>query len=39
MGCEFVQGFLLGRQASAETFARTLIDSRRATAQVAASSA
>ena len=28
MGCEFVQGFLLGRPASAETFARTLSDSR-----------
>ena len=28
IGCEFVQGFLLGRPASAETFARTLADSR-----------
>ena len=28
MGCEFVQGFLLGRPASAETFARSLLDSR-----------
>ncbi|MCB1020795.1 MAG: EAL domain-containing protein [Acidobacteria bacterium] len=29
MECELVQGFLLGRPASAETFARTLADSRR----------
>jgi EAL domain-containing protein (putative c-di-GMP-specific phosphodiesterase class I) len=38
MGCEFAQGFLLGRPASAETFARTLTDSRASLRPVAAQS-
>ena len=39
MGCEHAQGFLLGRPASAETFVRTLMDSREQLKRVAASSA
>ena len=39
MGCEYVQGFLLGRPASAETFIRALLDSRAQPNKVAAPSA
>ena len=39
MGCEYAQGFLLGRPVSAETFARTLLASSGELKRVAASSA